>query len=46
MSPSNVFEVKLQVTRILISDWLKLRWSQAIHGIYVTVCKTSFALGR
>ena len=26
---------------ILTSDWLKLRGSDAIHGIYVTRCKTS-----
>ena len=26
---------------ILTSDWLKLRGSHAIHGIYVTRCKTS-----
>ena len=31
----------LQVVSILTSDWLKLCWSNAIHGSYVTCCKTS-----
>ena len=33
----------LQVTRILASGWTKLRASHAIHGSYVTCCKTSFS---
>ena len=31
----------LQVTWILTSDWITLRGSHAIHGSYVTSCKTS-----
>ena len=31
----------LQVAWILISDWIKLRGSHAIHGSYVTCSKTS-----
>ena len=30
----------LQVSWILTSDWIKLRGSHAIHGSYVTCCKT------
>ena len=35
----------LQVAEILSSDWIKLRGSHAMHGIYVTCCKPKFALG-
>ena len=31
----------LQAAWILTSDWIKLRGSHAIHGSYVTCCKTS-----
>ena len=31
----------LQVAWILTSDWIKLRGSNAIHGMYVTCCNTS-----
>lgn len=31
----------LQIAGILTSDWIRFGGSHAIHGIYVTFCKTS-----